>query len=105
LRISNFPIDNIQKLSDLLKKNPELTGLNVTIPYKEQVLKYLDEIDPEAKEIGAVNTIKIYRNSDKLKLKGFNSDVYGFQKSLQPYLTEYHKKALVLGSGGASKSN
>jgi shikimate dehydrogenase len=100
----NFPIDNIQKLHSIITENPELTGLNVTIPYKEQVIQFLDEIDGEAKEIGAVNTVKIFRQNDKIKLKGFNSDVYGFQTSLQPNLKPHHKKALILGTGGASKA-
>jgi shikimate dehydrogenase len=100
----NFPIDEISKLPALISDTPELIGLNVTIPYKEQVIKFLDEIDQEAKEVGAVNTLKISRTANSFKLKGFNSDVYGFQKSLQPLLKEYHKKALILGTGGASKA-
>lgn len=100
----NFPIDNIQKFPEIIASNPELTGLNVTIPYKEQVIKFLDEIDSEAKEIGAVNTVKITRKANGYSLKGYNSDVYGFQKTLQPYLKDYHKKALILGTGGASKA-
>lgn len=100
----NFPIDNIQKLQTVISENPDLIGLNVTIPYKEQVIQYLDEINEEARKIGAVNTIKITRGKDKPLLKGFNSDVYGFQASLQPHLKEYHKKALILGTGGASKA-
>jgi shikimate dehydrogenase len=74
--------------------------LNVTIPYKEQVLDFLDEIDDDAAEIGAVNTIKITHN----KLKGFNTDIYGFEESLKPFLQKHHTKALVLGTGGASKA-
>jgi shikimate dehydrogenase len=100
----NFPIDSIQKFPEIISSNPELTGLNVTIPYKEQVIKFLDEIDSEAKEIGAVNTVKITRKANGYSLKGYNSDVYGFQKTLQPYLKDYHKKALILGTGGASKA-
>jgi shikimate dehydrogenase len=100
----NFPIDNIQKLHTIISENPELVGLNVTIPYKEQVIQFLDEVDEEAKIIGAVNTIKISRETNKIKLEGFNSDVYGFQTSLQPHLKPYHKNALILGTGGASKA-
>jgi shikimate dehydrogenase len=100
----NFPINDIRKLLPIISENTELVGLNVTIPHKEQVIQLLDEIDAEAKEIGAVNTIKIIRNKKGFKLIGFNSDVYGFQKSLQPHLKEFHKKALILGTGGASKA-
>jgi shikimate dehydrogenase len=100
----NFPIDSIQKLKTIISENPELVGLNVTIPYKEQVIQFLDEISDEAREIGAVNTIKIIREKEKMKLKGYNSDVYGFQTSLQPHLKSFHKKALILGTGGASKA-
>jgi shikimate dehydrogenase len=100
----NFSIDNISKLPGIITETPDLNGLNVTIPYKEQVIKYLDEIDPEANEVGAINTLKILRTGKVYKLKGYNSDVYGFQKSLQPLLKKYHKKALILGSGGASKA-
>ncbi len=100
----NFPIENISKLANIISDNHELIGLNVTIPYKEQVIQFLDEIDAEAKGVGAVNTLKILRNENSYKLKGFNSDVYGFQTSLQPYLKNFHKKALILGTGGASKA-
>ena len=94
----NFDIQNIKELSELITK--EVKGLNVTIPYKEQVLDLLDEIDEDAVKIGAVNTIKITNN----KLKGFNTDVYGFERSLKPLLKTNHTKALVLGTGGASKA-
>ena len=78
----------------------EYKGLNVTIPYKEEVLSLLDEIHIEAEEIGAVNTIKIKKN----KCIGYNTDVYGFQRSIKPFLTNKHEKALVIGTGGASKA-
>jgi shikimate dehydrogenase len=98
----NFDIDSIEELPEVLNNNIELLkGLNVTIPYKESVLKYLDEIDLEAKKIGAVNTIKII---DKYYLKGFNTDVYGFENSLKPLLQKHHKSALIFGAGGASKA-
>jgi shikimate dehydrogenase len=100
----NFPIDNINKLPAILSETPDITGLNVTIPYKEQVFQFLNEIDAEAKEIGAVNTLKITRTNSGYQLKGYNSDVFGFQQSLQPLLKDYHKKALILGTGGASKA-
>ncbi len=100
----NFEIDNISKFPEVIKNNPELTGLNVTIPYKEQVIQYLDELNDAAKEIGAVNTVKISRKEGNIFLKGFNTDAFGFETSLKPLLKEYHKKALILGTGGASKA-
>ena len=100
----NFEIDNINKFPEVIKNNPELVGLNVTIPYKEQVIPYLDELNNAAKEIGAVNTVKIKRTGSEIKLKGFNTDTYGFETSLKPHLKEHHKKALILGTGGASKA-
>lgn len=95
----NFDIDSIKEFPKVLLSS--VKGLNVTIPYKEQVLTYLDEIDEEVLEIGAVNTIKILKNN---KIKGFNTDIYGFEKSLKPILKNHHKNALVLGTGGASKA-
>ena len=96
----NFDIDNLDGFADLLNK-PNIKGLNVTIPYKESILKYLDEIDREAQKIGAINTIKI---DSKGKSIGFNTDYIGFKYSIQKFLKKYHKKALILGSGGASKA-
>ena len=83
-----------------MQNNPELVGLNVTIPYKEAIIPYLDELSEEAKKIGAVNTIKII-NGKKI---GYNSDVVGFEKSLIQHLKPTHNKALVLGTGGAAKA-
>lgn len=100
----NFEIDNISKFPEIIKNNPELVGLNVTIPYKEQVLPYLNELNDSAKEIGAVNTVKIKRTDSGNFLKGFNTDTYGFETSLTPLLKNHHKKALILGTGGASKA-
>ena len=81
-----------------------MRGLNVTIPYKEQVIPYLDDIDITASEIGAVNVVKFIRNGNNLILKGFNSDVIGFCNSLKPLLKPHHTHALVLGTGGAAKA-
>lgn len=81
-----------------------LHGLNVTIPYKEKVIPFLDELDETASQIGAVNVIKFTRNENKLTLKGYNSDAIGFKNSLQPLLQQHHQKALILGTGGASKA-
>jgi shikimate dehydrogenase len=100
----NFPLEDISLLPDILKEQPNLVGLNVTIPYKEKVIPYLNEISTEAREIGAVNTIRISREGNRTLLKGFNTDVYGFMQSLQPLLKQHHESALVLGTGGASKA-
>lgn len=100
----NFEIPSIDGLTEILDRNPELRGLNVTIPYKEQVMKYLDAISPEAEAIGAVNVIRVTHKGDKVYLKGFNSDVIGFTRSIEPLLEPAQKKALILGTGGASKA-
>ena len=104
----NFEIEHIFDLRRILVFNPHLKGLNVTIPYKEAVITFLDDISPEAREIGAVNVIKIERsfgNTYGYKLTGYNTDYIGFKNSIQPFiLPEQHRKALVLGTGGASKA-
>lgn len=96
-RYELFPLASIDEFPELVKSFPSLVGLNVTIPYKKQVMKYLDysEIPPG---LGACNCIKI----ENCKLTGYNTDATGFEKSLQPLLKSYHKKALVLGNGGAT---
>ena len=96
-----FPINSIEKFPDLINQNRDLVGLNVTIPYKEKIIGYLDELDDTAKEIGAVNTILILRKRGKIHLKGFNTDAEGFLKSAD---FSTHLNALVLGSGGAAKA-
>ena len=100
----NFEIPSIKELPSVLLANPDLVGLNVTIPYKEQVISYLDELDKDAAAIGAVNVIKIVRQKGKTRLIGYNSDVIGFTQSIEPLLEPQHKKALILGTGGASKA-
>lgn len=100
----NFEIPSIEDFAEVIESNPELRGLNVTIPYKEQVIPYIDSLSPEANAIGAVNVIRITRKGDKTHLKGFNSDVIGFTRSIEPLLERHHKKALILGTGGASKA-
>ena len=100
----NFEIPNIEQLIEVLSSNPELKGLNVTIPYKEKVLPFLDYISPEARAIGAVNVIRVVHEGAKIELRGYNSDVIGFVQSIEPMIESYHKKALVLGTGGASKA-
>lgn len=101
----NFEIPSIQEISQVLEQNPALYGLNVTIPYKQQVIPYLQELSQEAQAIGAVNVVRVTHTSEGLHLKGFNSDVIGFCRSIQPLLEPHHQKALILGcTGGASKA-
>lgn len=97
----NFDIQNITEFPKIIKNNLNLIGLNVTIPYKEAILPFLDELTENANNIGAVNTIKILPNG---KLLGDNTDFYGFYASLQPLLQPHYSKALILGTGGASKA-
>lgn len=99
-----YELPNIEALMEVLATNPELKGLNVTIPYKQKVMDFLDELSEEARAIGAVNVVRIRREGKKLRLKGFNSDIIGFTRSIEPYLSQHHKKALILGTGGASKA-
>lgn len=99
-----FPIENIDLLQKIIDKNQNLEGINCTIPYKQEVKNYLNEIDETAKKIGAVNTIKISRNNGKTSLKGYNTDCMGFEMALKKHLKPSHKKALVLGTGGSSKA-
>ena len=100
----NFELPNIETLPQLLEEHPNLRGLNVTIPYKQAVIPYLDELSDEARAIGAVNVIRIDRSSGRPVLKGYNSDIIGFTDSIQPLLKPHHQRALVLGTGGASKA-
>jgi len=97
-----FDINNIDLLPQLINDNKHLKGLNVTIPYKEKVLPFLTDIDATAKAIGAVNTIKI--TDEPKSIKGYNTDYYGFKKSLKPFLDINHERALIFGTGGASKT-
>lgn len=97
----NFDIGSIELFPKIISETNDLKGLNVTIPYKEKVIDFLDELDEDAEKIGAVNTIKVLRDK---KLKGYNTDHFGFQKSLEPFLPLQKKTALILGTGGASKA-
>ncbi|WP_396152874.1 shikimate dehydrogenase family protein [Flavobacterium sp.] len=97
----NFDLQAISQFPKIIRENPNLRGLNVTIPYKEKIIPYLDKLDENASKIGAVNCIKFTK---KGKLKGYNTDYYGFKKSLEPLLQSHHQKALILGTGGASKA-
>ena len=96
----NFDLQKIDEFRNLIASDPDIKGLNVTIPYKQDVIPYLDDLDEQAKEIGAVNTIKFVEN----RLIGHNTDAYGFQKSIEAFLKPHHTKALILGTGGASKA-
>ena len=96
----NFEIPDATMLLDILRENPELRGLNVTLPHKQAVIPLLDELSDEAREIGAVNVIRVREG----KLKGFNSDIIGFTESIRPLLQPHHTKALILGTGGASRA-
>jgi shikimate dehydrogenase len=97
----NFELESLEQFSDLIKKTDGLKGLNVTIPYKEKIIPYLDKMDKEAQKIGAVNTIKFCKDG---KLTGYNTDHYGFAKALADFFPIKEKTALILGSGGASKA-
>lgn len=111
-----FPIQNISDLSDIIKNNPDLCGLNVTHPHKIGVIYYMDKLDEAAREIDAVNCIKIINNrpvasffsgelsTTQVRLEGYNTDAYGFEQSLKPLLKKHHQKALILGDGGASRA-
>lgn len=96
----NFDLQKIEEFKSLAANKTDIKGCNVTIPYKESIIPFLDELHPKAKKIGAVNTIHFTKN----KLIGYNTDAYGFQKSIEPHIKKHHKKALILGTGGASKA-
>ena len=99
---SNIELDEISDIIEFVRNNKELKGFNVTVPYKESVIKYLDDIDDIAEEVGAVNTVKVYEDG---KLKGFNTDVIGFEVLLESTrLQDYKTTSLIFGSGGASKA-
>lgn len=99
-----FPITDISLVTQLINENKDLKGFNVTIPYKQQIIPFLSSISDEASEIGAVNVVKIDRDGNGIKLSGYNSDAIGFKNSLMPFLRPEMKKALILGTGGASKA-
>lgn len=104
-RYDNFELERIDGLRALVADHPQLCGLNVTIPHKQAVMAQLDALTPAAAEIGAVNVVRIARLPDGgVRLVGDNSDVVGFTESLRPLLQSHHRKALVLGTGGASKA-
>ncbi len=100
----NFPLQSIHEFPGLVASVKDLAGLNVTIPYKEKIIPYLDELAGEAAAVKAVNTIRILREQDRLHLTGYNTDVWGFEVTLKPLLRPWHTFALVLGTGGAAKA-
>jgi shikimate dehydrogenase len=99
-----FPLEQVEALTTLLANTADLHGLNVTIPYKLEVMPFLDEIEDAAAKIGAVNCISIKEKQGAQWLKGYNTDAFGFKESLVPLLKTHHSKALILGNGGASKA-
>jgi len=99
-----FPIKHIDQLPNLIHNNPSLDGFNVTIPFKQAVISYLDELDDVAQDVGSVNCVKIIRGTKANKLIGFNTDVIGFEASLKPFLKSYHQNAIILGTGGSSRA-
>jgi shikimate dehydrogenase len=100
----NFPLEKIGDFGELVRREPRLAGLNVTVPYKQSIIPYLDTLHPTARSIGAVNTIFFCRKEKRLSLLGYNTDVHGFERSLKEHLTPDHRQALVLGTGGSSKA-
>ena len=100
-----FELDDIADFPDFIKRQNQLKGLNVTVPYKETIIPFLDELDPVAKAIGAVNTVKIIKNGQEIKLVGYNTDTIGFRMALSPMITgNSNINALILGTGGSSKA-
>jgi len=99
-----FEFENLNSFPEFIQNTPELKGLNVTIPFKQNILNYLNEIDPTAKKVGAVNCIKIVRDGNELLIKGYNTDAFGLETSLRPLLGSRHQKAMILGTGGSSKA-
>lgn len=103
----NFELQSIDEIKNILSSHTNLKGFNVTMPYKESIIPFLDELSPEAKSIGAVNCVKVKRDTStplSVTLSGHNTDVYGFASSIKPFLEPHHNKALILGTGGASKA-
>lgn len=99
-----YPLNNLSEFRKFIDSNPEIAGLNVTIPYKQQLIPLLDDLDETARQIGAVNCILVERKKNKAWLVGYNTDAFGFEESLKPLLNELPNKALILGTGGASKA-
>jgi shikimate dehydrogenase len=100
----NYPLSNLSLFQKLIAEEPELSGLNVTIPYKSEIIRFLDVIESEANEIGAVNVLKIKRFDKQTKLYGYNSDVTGIRDSILPHITGRVRNAIVFGTGGSSRA-
>lgn len=100
----NYPLTDLGQLQKLISEESELCGLNVTIPYKSEIFRFLDVIEPEAYEIGAVNVMKIRRSNKQIKLFGYNSDVTGIRDSLVPFINDNVRNAIILGTGGSSRA-
>ena len=101
---NNYPLKKLDEFRELVVSDDELCGLNITIPYKSEIIRFLDDIDHEADEIGAVNVIKIRRPDGQIKLYGYNSDVTGIRDTLLPFIGDNVRNALVLGTGGSSRA-
>src|SRR5512138_901361 len=99
----NYQLDNLKDIREFFSNQTYLKGFNVTTPFKVEIIKYMDDIDPVAYAIGAVNCVKISRNGNIIKLTGFNTDAVAFRESFKPLLTNDYDKALVLGTGGAAR--
>jgi shikimate dehydrogenase len=97
-----FPLLSIEQIIDLAASNPEIKGFNVTIPYKQEVIPFLNEVSPDVKKLGAVNTIKIQRSAKQVKLSGFNTDTFGFQHACSGL--RFRQPALILGTGGSAQA-
>lgn len=100
----NYPVASLEELPGIVRNNPELCGLNVTIPYKTEILHYVDQTEPVVKEIGAANVLKITRKGPVIRINAFNSDISGIRDSVSPLLTGKEKKAMILGTGGSSRA-
>ncbi|MEI7596565.1 MAG: shikimate dehydrogenase [Bacteroidota bacterium] len=99
-----FEIEKIDDFGAILSNNPNLRGLNITIPYKQEIIPFLTSVSSEVKSIQAVNTVVINRNNNEIETIGYNTDVYGFEHSIKPFLEMHHHRALIIGTGGASKA-
>ena len=99
-----YELEDLKNFKTFISEQPGLKGLSVTIPYKKQVINYLDYLDMDALKIGAVNCIKVDRKDDNLFLSGYNTDIFGFEESIKPLLKPHHKKAIILGTGGAAQA-
>ncbi len=99
-----FPLPSLDSFHDLVSQTGHLCGLNITLPYKISIIPYLNDVDETAAKIGSVNTVLVSQGNTNRLTKGFNTDILGFEKSLKPHLSPLHKKALIFGTGGASKS-